>query len=130
MSKNLSKSSLSHYFDYEVIYLKDRKELYNCSIGSKLPWFPYSSMNEVVMATGCLTPERYAAYRTILCLYISNPSLYKWYWYRRELIGDKWNFRDSYMQYIPSKEIKLFKKECQRLINTLDKNFKEKYNIN
>lgn len=128
MSKNLSKSPLNKYLGYEIIYLKDQKELYK---RSNMPCFPYSSMNDAVIATGCLTPERYATYRTILSLYISNPSLYKWHWYRREFMPeDYWNHIEDSIKYIPSKEIKLFKKECQRLINILDFNFKKKYNIN
>jgi hypothetical protein len=129
MAKNINKSALGHYMDYEIIYQKDKKSLYEKGFSSALSVFPYSSMNCVVLATGCLTPERYAAYRTILCLYISNPSLYKWYWYRRELMGEHWAYDGNYMKYVPSKDIKLFKKECQRLINILDKNFKTKYSI-
>jgi hypothetical protein len=44
-------------------------------------------------------------------------------------MGEHWAYDGNYMKYVPSKDIKLFKKECQRLINILDKNFKEKYNI-
>ena len=118
--------TLNHYEQYEIIFEPKRIKSYeyNLSTGEKYdyPVYPISSINGIVSHPALLTPEKYAAIRSLLCRYIGWPALYDWKHYQLFMDGRSWYEKEP-NQY----QLKMFRKGCQRLINQLDENFKMLY---
>lgn len=114
--------SKSKYLNYEVVFEPDRKHQYEYDWRTNYtkPWITYPTSSFSSAVRYITSPERYASTRAALCELISNPSLYRWRWYQC------YSYNGTVKNPTP-KQIKEFKKECQRLINSLDQNFKKQF---
>lgn len=126
--------TLNKFSTYEILFEKESafKKLYT---RNGCLCLPVSSINSAVRYID--SKEKYAALRGLLCNYIIHPYEYHWEWYSvecRDLIGinyydkpGKNSLLPALIERIPEKTIKLFRKECQRLINILDKSFDKNF---
>ena len=127
--------TLQHFEDYCVIF--DKKTLTNKSLEEiENIWryinanylfssYPISSINSAVKT--CDSLPKYAAIRTTLCRWIARPKLYRYRFEGSGYILQQWRQygikepKDYWSRPEVNKNVKLFRKQCQRLINELDK---------